>query len=294
MSVLMQKLLNRQGVVFDQAPADGGDGGGATGSSGSSTDDKAGGDGGQGGTGDEGASGSDGDKGKGKPSDGEAKLLKEVMEKKGKIKELEKTIDDLNGQIKKFDGIDPEAVRALLRERQEAETKKLEAQGNFEAVKKQMIDAHNAELQSERTKSQQALDEANKLKQQIGELTVGNAFGNSPFIREEMALTPAKTRIVYGPHFEFDAEHGRVVGYDKPAGTKGRSPLVDGNGEPLPFEEALKKLVEADPDREHLLKGKIKTGANSRTEGTGAPPQPAQEMSARDKILAGLKAGLKK
>lgn len=96
---------------------------------------------------------------------------------------------------------------------------------------------------------------------QIVELTVGHSFDNSGFIRDEMVLTPRKARVVYGDHF--DVEDGRLVGYDKPRGTGERTKLVDGKGEPLGFEEAMRKIVEIDPDRDNLLKSKLKQGADS-------------------------------
>jgi hypothetical protein len=56
----------------------------------------------------------------------------------------------------------------------------------------------------------------------------------------------------------------------------------------------LKKLVEADPDRDTMLKSKTKTGAASKTEDKGKSAGKTTELSSKDKIAAGLKAGLSK
>lgn len=297
MSSFARMFLERQNVLREEAGAGGDGGGGGTGSSGDAAAAKAAADkaaaekaaadaakAGEGGDGDEG--------GKGKPSDEAAKLLKEVMEKKARIKELQEAQAASVAKLKEFEGIDPVEVKKLLAERKTAEQRKLEEAGQWDALKKQMNDAHQTELtaKEQAIAAERAAKEAAQNK--IAELTVGNSFGTSAFIRDEMALTVSKARIVYGSHFEFDGE--RVVGYDKPAGAKDRVQLVDGKGDPLPFEQALKKLVEADPDRDQLLKSKKQPGAGSRTDDKGKAADRTTELSARDKIAAGLKLGLKK
>lgn len=109
----------------------------------------------------------------------------------------------------------------------------------------------------------------------ISELTVGSAFAQSQFIRDELALTPSKTRVVYGNHFEF--VDGKVVAFDKPAGAANRTPLVDAQGEPLAFEAALKKIVDADPDRDQLLRSKMKQGAASTTDPKATKPSSVKD-----------------
>jgi hypothetical protein len=54
-----------------------------------------------------------------KPSEAEAKLLKETMKRKQRIKELE---DELRQTKEQFKDIDPEHVRQLLKEREDAES----------------------------------------------------------------------------------------------------------------------------------------------------------------------------
>ena len=228
---------------------------------------------------------------KNKPTDAEARLLKEVMEKKNKLRFIEDEKKNLESRLKQFEGIDPEAVRALLKEKQEAETAKLEAKGEWDRLKSQMKDEHQREKAELLEKLKERDTETSSLKNAIAELTVGNAFAQSQFIQSELALTPSKTRVVYGAHFEF--KDGVVVAYDKPAGAPNRAPLVNASGDPLSFEEALKKIVDADPDRDQLLKSRARQGAASKTVAkSGNPPDVKTEgFSGKDRIAAALSAG---
>lgn len=225
----------------------------------------------------------------GKPNDKEAKLLKEVMEKKGKITELSTQLSQVNEKLKQFEGIDPAKVKALLAEQASLEEKKLAAEGNWQKLKDQMNEAHATALKAKDEAYDLVVNTTKSLEAQISDLTVGNAFATSGFIRDELTLTPGKARVVYGPHFEF--KDGVVTAYDKPTGAKGRTMLVDGKGDPLAFEEAMKKIVEGDPERDAIKKAKIKQGAGSNNgNGSGKPGAGDTPVkSAREKIAAGLK-----
>lgn len=229
-----------------------------------------------------GAGAGEGEGGKPKPTDAEAKLLKEVMNKKNALRAAEDA-------LKAYEGIDPVAARAALAAQQEQERQKLEAKGDYERLKEQMAAAHAAErsaLETQLTESRAALAAAQAT---IAELTVGSAFSLSNFIKEEVALTPAKARIVYGSHFEF--QDGELVAFDKPAGAQNRTPLVGSDGNPLKFEDALRKLVDADPDRDQILRSKMKQGTGSKTApGTKPPKLPEVVGKGHSRISAFLKS----
>ncbi|EFI6661192.1 hypothetical protein BCC35_005130, partial [Escherichia coli] len=105
-----------------------------------------------------------------------AELLKENM----KRKEKERTLAD---QLAQYGDIDPARARQLLEAeqaaenaRREAEQAELERRGEFDAVKKQMIEAHQAEL-AQRDERYAALESENaSLKSQLVEMTVGASF----------------------------------------------------------------------------------------------------------------------
>ncbi|HBT4191007.1 TPA: hypothetical protein MBN28_006062, partial [Klebsiella variicola] len=102
-----------------------------------------------------------------------ADLLKENM----KRKEKERAMAD---QLAQYGDIDPARARQLLEAeqaaenaRREAEQAELERRGEFDAVKKQMIEAHQAEI-AQRDERFSALESENAaLKAQLVEMTVG-------------------------------------------------------------------------------------------------------------------------
>lgn len=225
-----------------------------------------------------------------KTSDAEAKLLKDVMKQKARATELEGQLSQVNEKLKSFDGIDLEKVRVMLAEQEELERKRLEAKGDFDRLTKQIVERHTAEKTSMQQQIVDAQSASTSLTQQIAELTVGGAFASSKFVQEDLTLTPAKARVIYGAHFEF--KDGKVVGYDKQTGASDRTLLVGSTAEALGFEEALKKIVDADPDRDQLLRSKMKPGAGSSTVKTGKKDEAAATvaMSSIERIAAGLKS----
>lgn len=228
-------------------------------------------------------------------SDTDAKLVKDLMKHKGRAKELEDELAKTRSALKDYEGIDPVKVRTLLQQQEEAERKELEARGEYDRLIKQMAERHTEEKKRLETEMETVRAQGGTLQQQIAELTVGSAFSSSHFVAEEITLTPAKARVIYGAHFEF--KDGKVVGYDKPAGASDRTTLVDATGESLSFDEAMRQLINADPDREQLIRAKAKPGASSSTSSKGAAKavtaaaaRQESKLSPAEKITAGLKA----
>lgn len=235
-----------------------------------------------------------------KPDDKEAKrLARELASKQKALETANSKLNNLESELKKFEGIDPEAVKALLSEKAEAEAAKqkaeedrLKAAGDFEALKKRMADQHQKELVAAQDQVKAAQTQAQALQRQIHELTIGAAFSASAFLRDETLLPPAKARRAYEDYFEV-TENGQVQAYDRPAGEKDRAPLVDSRGRPLPFDEAMKQIIEADPDRDHLLKSKAKTGSGQAPGGgTGTRTSTGNEGGRELRGVAAIAAAL--
>jgi hypothetical protein len=232
-----------------------------------------------------------------KLTDKEAELLREVMDKKGKLKTVTDDLAKASERLKLFDGLDPEEIKKLVVEAKDRATKDLEAKGQWDALKAQMAEEHTKVMTAVKGELDTVKTELTGAAKKIADLTVGTAFGVSKFVTERLALPISKARALFGSHFEYDGE--KVVGYDKPAGATGRVQLVDATGNPLHFDAALEKLVTADPDRDALLKATMKPGASSNTETrTGTPgTQNAgnqQPLAGRDLIAAALAAQKKK
>ena len=213
-----------------------------------------------------------------------ASLLKESMKRKSN----EQTLKE---KLAKYGDIAPEralelvqAESAAQKAREDAERQ--ERRGEFDAVKKQMIEAHGKDLEGRDARIAELEAEIAGMKNKLVEKTIGTSFGESQFLREKVLMTPAKARVIYGSHFEI-GEDGQVVGYDKPAGAKDRAVLVDGQGNPLAFESAIERILRADPEADALLRSEAKQGAHSKT--TTKPKLNTEtKKSTLDKLTAGI------
>lgn len=217
-----------------------------------------------------------------KPTDAEAKLLQDVMKHKGRANQLQGELEALR---KKLNGVDLDQYQAMVREREEKARKELEDRGEYERIVAQMGERHTQAMQEHEAKLQEATQTISGLQLQISELTVGNAFATSPLIGEEVMLTRAKARAVYGSHFDF--VDGKIVAFDKPKGAAERTMLVKASGEPMNFNDALLHLVNNDPDpeRDRLIRSRAKPGAGSTTASTG---NLARKVSAQSRDTAKL------
>jgi hypothetical protein len=223
-----------------------------------------------------------------KPSDEEAKLLKEVMQKKEALKATEATLAAAQSRLAEFDGVDPAAIRKLLKDQKDAEEAQLAAKGEFDTLKARMAEEHTrvtASLQDQIAALTAQLASKDKV---VDELSIGTQFSQSKFITEESTMAPAKARKLFGDHF--DVVEGKVVAFDKPRGEANRAQLVDQLGNSVAFEDAMRKIVEADPDKDSLLRSKVKSGAGSESKSVAkVPAQKEVAVDSLSKIGAGLK-----
>lgn len=226
------------------------------------------------------------------PTDAEAALLKENMKKKGEIQRLSDELAAAKTAAQRFDGIDPDAVRKLLADQKATEVAALEAKGDFDRLKTMMAADHTVQMTGLQSQIDTLTAQLAQKDGVVNELSVGQQFSQSKFITEELILTPSKARVIYGEHF--DVVDGKVIPFDKPRGHTARTALVDASGTALSFEGALKHIVDADPDKDHLMRSKVKQGAGS---GTQKPPaggvggaKPQGPTNGVDLISAGLKS----
>lgn len=220
----------------------------------------------------------------------ERELLKESMGRKEKIKDLESRLTTSADALKAWEGLDPADVRKLVQERKAAEQQQLEDKGEFTKLRQQILEAHAGETKTLNEQIAALNSKVSENLSHIDALTIGQAFSASKFIADELVLTPSKARTIYGAHFERDAE-GTVVAYTRPAGNKDRAPLVDGQGNPLSFDQALLKIVDADPDRDALKKAKTKAGADSGSSGSKKTEDHGDIGAGVSRIAAALNAG---
>lgn len=289
---LWMRLLMNAGVVMQEHDGEGNDLGGGQGGQGGNDDDKGGNDdkgqGGQGGDGDGKDGEDDPNKQKSSMTDKEAELLKEVMKRKEKERKLQEELDTLRKQV---GDLNLDEVRQLLEQKKQDELKKMEERGEFDRIKQQMVEEHNRQQDQLKQQIADLQKQLSERDDKVNELSIGNSFSQSNYIANELTLTPSKARALYGAHFEL--EDGQVVAYDKPRGAANRTVLVDGAGNPLSFDKAMQKIIEADPDRDSLIRSKFRQGSGSHSKQTSQPKAPAKHLSPMQKIQAGLEAGNK-
>lgn len=216
-------------------------------------------------------------------SDAEAKLLKEIMKLKEKAKAEEAKAKALESKIS---GIDLEAAKEAIKKMEETENKELERKGEYERLLQKQKEAAEKEKADLLAKLEEERKNREELARNVDQLSLGNAFANSNFIKEKLALTASKTKALYGDHFE--VVDGKLVAYDKPKGMPSRTPIIDATGEGVSFEEAIKQIIEADPDKDYLLKSEKKPGAGSKGNNIDAPINSNRDKSSLDRIAEGL------
>lgn len=227
----------------------------------------------------------DKDKDKNKPSDAEAKLLKELMKQKAAAKEAAKKAEDLEA---KYGSIDLDALLEAAKKAEEAETKELERKGDYDRLIAKQKEAHAKEMEDLKNSLKEAKELAKQAKIANEAAAAANAFANSRYVLDNLTLTPNKTKALYGDYFE--NEDGILVGYDKPKGSAGRTKLVDGAGDPVDFDEAMKQIIEADPDKETLIKANLGSGSGFEgSRGQYRKEEKQKPLSTMDKIIQGLK-----
>lgn len=206
-------------------------------------------------------------------------------------RERDEAIAEAKRTKDQFADLDPTKAREAIKKQaeveaslREAEKAKAEAEGNWERIRELMNEERDAREKALQAELDTERGETQTLKTRLNEMTVGQEFSASNFIREKLLLTPTKARVLYGAHVEI--EDGNPVVYDKPRGEKDRTMYVDGKGRPLSFDAAIEKVVNADPDRDSLLKSTTKPGAHSKTSDGQAP---SGELSRQEKIREGLR-----
>lgn len=199
-----------------------------------------------------------------KPSDAEAKLLKELMALKGKAQAAEqelKAFKDAAGEAK------PDELKSLLDAKKEADRLALEKRGEYDRILEQVKTEHTGVITGLEAKIKELTEALDAKDSTLLDLTVGRAFTESAFIRDKSLVPASLARKEFGSHV--DIVDGVAVVYDKPRGSAERTPLVDGNGKPKSFEEGIQALYTAHPDSAALIRAQGKPGAGSSTVDTG-------------------------
>lgn len=206
--------------------------------------------------------------GDGKPSDAEAKLLKELMALKDKAKAADaelKAFKDAAGELKSED------LKALIDAKKDADRQALEKRGEYDRILEQVKTEHAKEIDKLKADLAAAQLVVTQRDESLVELTVGRSFSESAFIREKSVLPASIARNQFGAYV--DLVDGAAVVYDKPRGAAERTPFVGADGKAKSFDEGLAALYAAHPDHESLIKAQGKPGAGSHNADHGKKPK---------------------
>lgn len=84
---------------------------------------------------------------------------------------------EVGEKLTQFEGVDPEKYQELLQQQADAEKSKLEAKGDWDKLREQLVDTHNKELQTKDQSFQTLQAENAKLKDEINSIILKHEIG---------------------------------------------------------------------------------------------------------------------
>ena len=220
--------------------------------------------------------------------DEKARLLKDVMKNKAARVAAETAAAAAAANLAAFDGITPAEVAQFRADKAASDLAAAEARGDYDRIVASMREQTEAREAAAAATSAERDAKLKTAEDRINELTVGRAFGDSKFLSTSTILSPTKARKLYSDHFEF--EDGEFVAYDKPEGAKNRTRLVNARGDDLSFDEAIEKIVKADPDYESVARSTLLSGASTAPLSTTREDTKPSSGSGKTRIAAALAA----
>lgn len=173
------------------------------------------------------------------------KANKEAAQYRTQAKQFKEAIGD----------VDPDAIKELLAEREQARIRKAEERGEFEKLKQALVEKHTQELEAAR-KQVKAVESTmerylvdSQITQSIAELE-GNAKLLKPHVRSSVKVVQEE-----GDY--------RVVVLDEDGGTRYNS-----NGDPMTIHQFVEQLRD-DADFGNAFKAKVKSGTGQVAGNTG-------------------------
>lgn len=185
--------------------------------------------------------------------------------------ELKKKHRDLEEQGLIITPEQKQRLAELEKKAAEAEEEQRKKSGEFEAWRKDITTKHQTELQK-------AEQRASELEKEIAADKISAAFGAATDYfgggeKSKTILTPTLAHRALGEFvtyevYDFGEEDGgkrkTIVVRDA------RGKIIRGdNGHPAPFAEAIGRLIESHPDKDHILRGSGKAGSGARGGGEG-------------------------
>ena len=144
-------------------------------------------------------------------------------------------------------------IAALKAEKAKAEEDRQKKAGEFDSMRVTLVKQHEAAIEAERQKAAKAETELASTLKGLAFASASTWFGEAG----KTVLTPEIAEAFYGRFVELD---GRTVVVKDPEGNV----ILDAKtGKPAAFSDAIGQLIEALPNKDHVLRGSGKTGSGS-------------------------------
>lgn len=205
-----------------------------------------------------------------------AQAFAKIGQLTGENADFRKRLTTAETSLKAFEGIeDPEAAKAALITVSNIKDGDLISAGKAEEIKasakKAAEEAVAAAQKAFGDQIATVTGERDTLQTQLYSELVGGAFARSKYVSEKVAVPPHMLEKTYGSHFKI--VEGKVLAHDAAGNPIGSSKTF---GEPADFDEAIEKIIAADPYKDHILKG---TGAQGSGAQHGASHLNGQDLS---------------
>jgi hypothetical protein len=203
------------------------------------------------------------------PTDEEIQRAKyEADAAKAEAAKIKQQLDE----IKKSLPSDEQRARWAELEQQaaQAEQQRLEKAGEFEKLRDQMNERHQRELEAQRQLTQNESARREQLEREIEDALIGQEFAQAT------DLFGPSGKTVWFPEVAqaFFRGHVAVESVTPPGGGSARRRVVvkdrhgatimdPKSGSPMPFAKAMDELIDSHPQKQQILRGSGKVGANS-------------------------------
>jgi hypothetical protein len=200
----------------------------------------------------------------------------------GEAKTHREAKEQLEKQVKAFEGLDPEQAKQALITVQNLDMKKLVDAGELDKVKAEITEALK---QTYEPQLQQLQQDRDAVQQQLHSELIGGGFARSEYIQKNIAVPMDMIQNTFGKNFKI--EDGKVVAYSAD-GQKIYSRSRP--GEPADFDEALETLVGGYQYKDSILKGSQAGGGGFQGGGQGGQaPKSLADCKTKEEKVAYMK-----
>jgi hypothetical protein len=181
--------------------------------------------------------------------------------------ELKAAQKELTGLKSKYGDLDVDQARQAIQTVTDLDSSKLVEAGKVDQIRSELKTTFESQVDNVKAEYVEAIEERDMLlrakDRKIYDLMVSNQFRASEYVTSQLLIPPGKAELIYRDHFVI-VDDVLVPLFDPDAGEKAEKVYSKARpGELADFEEAIKLIVERDPDKERIVKGKQASGSGA-------------------------------